>query len=85
MEEKKKKMMSKKDVVFVICFLFFLECFIYLWIQNTINNNHLTSITNLDQVFFNIILIMPLVVVPLLFIFGVDLEDKKKENEIGCH
>ena len=82
MGEKKKKMMSKKDVLFVIGFLGFLECFIYLWIQNSISNNHLTGITNLDQVFFNIILIMPLVVIPLLFIFDVDLEDKKNEGVV---
>ena len=79
-----KKIMNKKDVVFLIVFEVFIEIFIYLWIQNTINNNHLTGITNLDQVFFNIILIMPLVVVPLLFIFGVDLENKKKEGVVDA-
>ena len=82
-EKKKKMMMSKKDVLFLIGFEAFIEIFIYFWIQGTIENNHISKITSLDQLLFNIILIMPLVIVPLLFIFGVDLEDKdNKESEV---
>ena len=76
----KKNNITKKDVLFIIVFLFFLECFIYLWIQGTIENNHITKITDLDQLMFNVILIMPLVIIPLLFIFKVDLEDKKDKE-----
>ena len=76
--------MSKKDVLFIIGFLVFLESFIYLWIQNSISNNHIYPFTDLDNLFFNLILIMPLVVVPLLFIFRVDVEDKKKEEDVDA-
>lgn len=78
MEEKKTKTgIIKKDIVFVIAFEIFIISFIYLFINNNLSNCTIRT-SELDNIYYNILLYMPLVVMPLFFIFS----SKKLEKNI---
>jgi len=83
MEKKQKKMnISKKDVVFIIVFEICSYIFITMYINNTLSNCHNcpNPISDLDNIIFNVLLILPLFVMPMFFIFGVGEKTLKPSN-----